>query len=237
MTLLRDTRFVVLDTETTGLDPETDQVIDLSLVEVSKRGIVPLYETRIDPKRPIPPESSAVHHLTDRDVAGKPTLDAVWPTVLDHLQDAVLVAHNASFDRAMLPETHRPWVCSKRMAQHLWPDAPNHKNQTLRYYLGIDVDAEPAHSAAGDTWVTAHVFWRELGEYRSRVAQTDGLEEFLAWANSPIEVKKMPFGKHRGKLIKQLPTDYIRWALANVEEMDADLRHSMERVLKDGVGA
>ncbi|WAH39251.1 3'-5' exonuclease [Alicyclobacillus dauci] len=148
---------MVLDTETTGIDPAVDKVVDISLVEVSRNGIKPLYNTLIHPNRDIPPTASAVHHITLKHVADKPLFEEVWPTVMGYLEDAVIVAHNAQFDRAMIPETGQPWVCSYRLARHLWPDAPAHSNQVLRYWMNLDIEAEAAHSAAGDTLVTAHV--------------------------------------------------------------------------------
>ncbi|WP_072875129.1 putative quorum-sensing-regulated virulence factor [Alicyclobacillus tolerans] len=225
---IQDTRFVVLDTETTGLDPTLHRIVDISLVEVSRNGIRPLYQTLVNPQQTIPPEASEVHHITDRQVKDKPTWEEVWPTVLTHIQDAVLVAHNAKFDRSFLPETHRPWICSYRLARHLWPEAQKHTNQYLRYWLGLELDADMAHSAAGDTFVTAHVFWQELLTYRKRMAQSDQVEELIAYAASRIPITTMPFGKHKGKPLEDVPIDYIQWALKNREDMEDDLYAALQ---------
>ena len=226
---IQDTRFVVLDTETTGLDPSEDKVVDISLVEVSRDGIRPLYNTLIHPQRDIPAVASAVHHITLEDVANKPTFDEVWPTVMHHLEDAVIVAHNAPFDRSMIPETGRPWICSYRLARHLWPDAPAFGNQVLRYWLGLRIDAEAAHSAAGDTLVTANVFWHQLAYYRANVAKTNDVEELIEYAASPIPIEIMPFGKHKGERLDNVPLSYFEWALHNMTELDTDLRIAMEQ--------
>ena len=226
---IQDARFVVLDTETTGLDPNEDKVVDISLVEVSReKGILPIFDTLVDPQRDIP-VASAVHHITSRDVLGKPTFEEVWPTILDYVKDAVIVAHNAKFDRSMIPETNRPWICSLRLARHLWPDTPAFGNQVLRYWLNLQVDAKYAHSAAGDTLVTAHVFYRELAHYR-HVSKSDQVEDLIEYAASPIQVDSMPFGKHRGTRLVDLPKDYVDWALKNMTEIDGDLRMSLEQV-------
>ena len=226
---IQDTRFVVLDTETTGLDPAVDKVVDISLVEVSRHGIQPLYSTLINPERDIPPTASAVHHITQRDVLGKPTFDEVWPIIMGHLDGAVIVAHNAQFDRSMIPETGRPWICSYRLARHLWSDAPGHGNQVLRYWLDLQVDAQAAHSAAGDTLVTANVFWRELAHYRKHVAKTREVSDLIEYAASPISVTVMPFGKHKGLRMDEVPLSYFEWALRNMTELDSDLRITMEQ--------
>lgn len=226
---IQNTRFVVLDTETTGLDPGEDKVVDISLVEVSRNGIRPLFHTLIHPQREIPAVASAVHHITLEDVADKPTFDEVLPTVMHHLEDAVLVAHNARFDRAMIPETGRPWICSYRLARHLWPDAPAFGNQVLRYWLGLRINAEAAHTATGDTLVTANVFWHQLAYYRAHVAKTNDVAELIEYALSPIPIEVMPFGKHKGERLDHIPLSYFDWALHNMTELDSDLRIAMEQ--------
>ncbi|EJY56249.1 DNA polymerase III, epsilon subunit [Alicyclobacillus hesperidum URH17-3-68] len=232
---LSEAKFVVVDTETTGLPPE-GRVVELALVEVGlDREPQIVYSALVDPGCPILPEASAVHHITDRDVAGKPRLSQIWSKVMRYIEDAILVAHNAEFDRGMLPETGRSWVCSKRLAQHLWPDAPRHSNQVLRYWLGIDVEVGQPHRALGDAIVTAHVFQRELRAYLE-AGYPDDVEALIAFAESPIEMQTMPFGKHRGVPLRDVPLDYLDWALRNMQDLSPDLRWSIERVLERAWG-
>ncbi|MDI9261102.1 putative quorum-sensing-regulated virulence factor [Alicyclobacillus sendaiensis] len=228
---LQEARFVVVDTETTGLPPE-GRVVELALVEVGlEREPQIVYSALVDPGCPIPPEASAVHHIVDRDVAGKPRLSQIWPKVLGYIDDAVLVAHNAEFDRGMLPETGRPWICSKRLAQHLWPNAPKHSNQVLRYWLGIDVEVGLPHRALGDAIVTAHVFQRELRAYLE-AGYPDDVEALIGFAESPIEVQTMPFGKYRGVPLSEIRVDYLDWVLNNVQDLSPDLKWSIERAIE-----
>ncbi|MCL6443599.1 MAG: DUF3820 family protein [Alicyclobacillus sp.] len=191
-----------------------------------------LFATLVNPLCPIPPEASAVHHITDHDVADKPTLHEVWPKVMELIDGAVLVAHHAEFDRGVLPETGRPWLCSRRFANHLWPDAPNHKNQTLRYWLGIDIDVGLPHRAAGDAVVTAHVFQRELATYLAR-GHEDDLAALFDFVASPVQVRTMPFGRHRGQPLSEVPIDYLHWVLENVEPLNPDLEWSIRRTLAE----
>jgi DNA polymerase-3 subunit epsilon len=113
---------VVLDTETTGMSRDSDQIIELALLRFeygSESGeiarITDVYSGLEDPGRPIPPESTAIHGITDAMVAGK----ALDPTrIAEVLRDATLVvAHNAAFDRPFA-EARLPlfgalaWGCS-----------------------------------------------------------------------------------------------------------------------------
>lgn len=104
-------RYLVLDTETTGLIPETDRVVELAAhsVDLATGTVTSVFDQLINPGRPIPPEASAIHHLVDRDVAGALSMEQVWadfaPLLAQH--DAV-VAHHARFDRACLPPTTPP---------------------------------------------------------------------------------------------------------------------------------
>jgi DNA polymerase III subunit epsilon len=113
---------VVIDTETTGTNRESDQIIELALVrfeygsdsgEIAR--ITDVYSGLEDPGRPIPPESTAIHGITDAMVAGKSLDEARIAAVV---RDAALVvAHNAAFDRPFVetrlpPFAALPWGCS-----------------------------------------------------------------------------------------------------------------------------
>ncbi len=225
------TRFLIIDTETTGLDPTVDRVVEISTIPAQGSKSYKGFATRINPLRPIPPETSAVHGIADWDVEDKPTFDQVWPFVKKQIESAdVLVAHNAPFDRSFLPETEKPWLDTKRLAQHLWPDAPNFKNQTLRYWKRLKIQAA-AHSADGDTLVTAYLLILLIRDYLERGHQDDA-QSLIEFSQRPIVVAKMPFGKHRGVLLEEVPDDYLRWAIKNVEDMDSDLRYSIGNRLK-----
>jgi len=195
-----DDDIIIIDTETTGFDFNDDKVIEIAAMKVNTEWeIVDTFEQLIDPKRDIPPESSAIHHLTARDLVDKPTMEEVYPALKEFVGNTVLVAHNAPFDSGMLPELDNNWLCSLRLARHLWPKQ-SHKMQSLRYWLGL---------IYGDTPV----------------------DELMDYVNGPITVELMPFGKHRGEPLVAVPRSYKTWALNNIDDMDPDLRWSIEKTL------
>jgi DNA polymerase-3 subunit epsilon len=123
-------RAAIVDTETTGLTPATDKVIELGLVvfeyapatgEVFR--VVDAYSGLEDPGRPIPAESTAIHGITDAMVAGKRIDEAQVKALLQGM--SLLIAHNAEFDRPFLEQrlpflAKLPWACSLRQVP--WSD-------------------------------------------------------------------------------------------------------------------
>jgi len=240
---LADVVFIGLDTETTGLDSQADH-----LVEIAVRAgnlvdpFVQTFSTLVKPPIPIPATSSAVHHLMDCDVSGAPDrVDAVLRTrhfvnAVSSGRTPVLYAHNAAFDRSFLPEFEKlPWLCTLRLAQHVWPDAPAFNNQVLRYWRGygkIDLEGLLPHRAAADLIVTEALLCDAVATYLEAGGEDD-IQALIAYADSPILLKAMPFGKHRGP-IEAVPLDYIDWALGprGITDMDADLRYTLEHERK-----
>jgi DNA polymerase III epsilon subunit-like protein len=152
--------FLVIDTETTGLDPTEHRVVEVAAVLVVGGRIVSAFTSYVNPGRSIPPETSAVHGLVDADVVDAPTLQELMPRLNRLCEEVdVIVAHNAPFDRSMLPGLiEKPWLDTLRLAQHLYPDFESHKNGVLRYALGLkcpEANGMPAHRALSDSYVTS----------------------------------------------------------------------------------
>ncbi len=152
---LADSAYVVVDVETSGFEPEEGaEVIEVAAVRFQAGEPLDKFASLVRPNRPIPPSASAVHFLTTKMVLGAPPAAAVMAALDDFVKaDEIVVAHNARFDRKFLPVLQpRTWCCSYRFARHLWSEAPEYKNQTLRYWLGLDASFLAdvgAHRAAG----------------------------------------------------------------------------------------
>jgi DNA polymerase-3 subunit epsilon len=101
--MLKDIPLAVIDTETTGKDPQRgDRIIEVAVVHFDKGAVTNRYSLLVDPTVPIPAESSAVHGITDADVKGKPKFEAIAKQVAQWLEGRVPVAYNASFDRTFI---------------------------------------------------------------------------------------------------------------------------------------
>jgi len=239
---IADATYVVVDVETTGLDPATDEVVEVAAVATNALGDnLGMFASLVRPTKSIPPEISAVHGITDADVATAPDFFAVTTLLNDFLARFMgpsnlptVVAHNAAFDRSFLGGMNLGWLCTMRLAKHIWPDAPNFRNQTLRYWLDVNPETFgiAPHRALGDVLVTAGILAEALLSPSVVGLGSVSVEELIAFAESPVLLKKMPLGKHRGP-IADVPTDYMQWAIGprGMTDMDADLRFTLETEL------
>lgn len=244
MPRLSEIPFVVLDTETTGADPTKDKPIELAYVILQNFEVSYPKSWFIDPGRPIPPEASAVHHLTDEDIVGAKSFDELWPEVEPELLGKVIVAHNAQFDISMLPPLKdNPVVCTLRLARHLWPKGHvnergfplvNHQQQVIRYWLGLKIDTMglAAHRAAADILVTAELFKTQLKLYLECGGEDD-LDALMDFCSTPIEMKSLSFGKHANQPLQSVPTGYLEYLIDKDKEkpLDPDLKASLKREL------
>lgn len=165
----------IIDCETTGTDPATDEICEVASIDLKKidgrfRAVNPL-ETLVKISKPMPAQASAVHHIIDADLMGAPSIeDALVPFVEHDDAELVFVAHNADFERSFLKPWLRSqrWICTYKVALRVLPDLPSHSNQFLRYHfgiinpLGIERDAINPHRAISDCYVTGAVFAKLL---------------------------------------------------------------------------
>jgi len=182
---LRSLEVVAFDTETTGLELRRgDTVISVGACRVVNARLLAseTFDHYVDPKRPIPPASTAIHGLTDADVAGAPPLDIVLNRFRQYVGEAVLLAHNASFD--MLAISHHgvdfdlPVLDTLLISRALDEAIDGHDLDSLavRYHLAFPPGTR--HTALGDARVTAELWLALLPRLEARGIDT--LEQLLA---------------------------------------------------------
>lgn len=228
--------FAVIDVETTGLDAEVDQIVEIAVARM-RDGQLEFFSSLVNPGFPIPPTSMAVHHITDEMVATAPKIADLAPELHRLLDGAVPIAHNADLDATFVdrvlgvPVDPTGWLCTYRAARHLMPLAPAFGNQVLRYWLKTQPRTEGlgAHRAMDDVHVTLENLGHVMALAAERGIKT--MEQLRELSQSLIPVETMPFGKHAGKKIEEIPADYFEWALKNMTNLDRDMRATMERQL------
>ena len=166
---LEESRFVVVDVETTGLQAYAgDEVVSIALVELEGLRLTGKeFVTHINPGRPIPAEATCIHGIADTDVAESPTFPEVLPEVVGFIDQAVVVGHHVDFDLRFLNKICQKELLARLYHPHLdtmllylsWSGRVGH--YTLGDVAGdCRVPVEDRHSARGDALVTAQVFQR-----------------------------------------------------------------------------
>jgi len=242
-------KYIILDTETTGTD-ETDRVIQLGYIVLGTNPIEVHNEFNTT-DIPISFGAMEVHGITPDLLEGKPTCveTSAYKRLLElNTPDNYLIIHNAPFDIKMLEKegfsTQMKVIDTLRVAKHVLPDEEAHRLQYFRYKMDLykeekkEADAlgivVKAHDAIGDVLVLKLL----LSKLRVAVQETfpneNPVEKMVDLTNTPILVKTFRFGKHKGKDLEEVAREdagYLRWMLSSMDNLDDDLRYSINHYL------
>ena len=227
--------YIYLDTETTGNGP-ADRLCQLAFKTTEGLTVNELF----NPGMPITIDAMCIHHITNEMVQNKAAFrdSPVRKQLSDLLNstDNVMVAHNAAFDAEMLKKEGiepKNVVCTMKLARFLDKEGviPHYGLQYLRYYLDIRVEATP-HTALGDILVLEGIFNRIHAKAVAEFGK-DAVDKMIEVSNKPVLYRKMPFGKHRGMKLEEMPIDYLKWLATT--ELDDDLRYTVEHYLGEGL--
>lgn len=184
-TRLADLTAVVFDTETTGLLPDQgDEIVQIAALRIvnGRRLAGEVFDTLVNPGRPIPARSTAVHGITEAMVADAPPLAEAGRAFHHFAQGAVLVAHNAPFDMAFL-RRHEPAIGAQfdhpvldtvLLSAVVFGQSAEHTLDALTHRLGITIPDEARHTALGDALATADAFLRLIPMLEARGLATFG---------------------------------------------------------------
>lgn len=219
-------KIITLDTETTGLEEKTKSIVEFGMNIMEYEGDAftvitgpTVWDMRFKPREKISFGAMGVHHITEADVAHKDDISKAAGAISEHLDLADFVlGHNLKFDmevieREILGEPYPPekQIDTLRLARHAW-DLPEYKLASLRYRFGLKVpETGSQHSAAFDSFLTL-----QLALLASHVMEIDSWPDLYKKNISPLTIKIMYFGKHRGKEIKDMMVNekgYIGWLL------------------------
>ncbi|WP_290786427.1 3'-5' exonuclease [Halomonas sp.] len=191
---LRALEVVSFDTETTGLELRRgDTVISIGACRVVNTRLLAseVFDVRVDPGKPIPPASTAIHGITDADVEGAPPLPVVLPRFRDYVGDAVILAHNAAFDLLALQPPgagitlDMPVLDTLLISRALDASLDGHDLDSLAERYGLSFPPGTRHTALGDARVTAELWLALLPRLEARGIDT--LEQALALQTSALD--------------------------------------------------
>jgi exodeoxyribonuclease X len=238
---------VVLDTETTDLDPDLGaEICEIGFVTLNReadddswsfgQGVTVFVETNA----PFSPVARAAHHIDPAQC--RPGAPNCIPrnVLIESMKELekpgqmLYAAHNAPFDFKFLPELSLAVIDTYKIAKHIWPDAPKFGNQVLRYYLGVEppeqfLEGLGAHRALYDAACTAAVLREALKEHSP--------EELVRLTKTPILQAKCTFGKHKDKAWSEVPTDYLQWMVRanDMYQNDEDIRFTVDHYIKQRI--
>ena len=213
---------IIFDVEAT--DKKDAVIIEAASLEVSS--INPLevgnpWVQRYNPGKPISLGALATHHIMDEELINCPASSSFRLPV----GTKYLIGHSVDFDWEAIgsPEVKR--ICTLALSRSLWPELDSHTQSALLYFFERATAREQlrdAHSALADVWICSKVLAQIIAKLHP--SSLEALWEMSEKARIPTI---MPFGKHKGELISQLPADYKRWAL-RLDNITGYLRKALE---------
>lgn len=224
---------VFFDLETTGINITRDRIVEIAIVKlVPGKETEPEVKTRrVNPEMPIPAEATAIHHITDADVAGQPTFRQIAKSLAEYIKGCDIAGFNSNrFDVPMLDEEFRRVGVEFDFHKARFVDVQTvfHKkeprNLSAAYRFYCDKELEGAHGAEADTLATYQVLLAQLDRYDDLPADIEELAKFSSQNNNVDFAGRLVyddkgreiinFGKYKGQpAIDVLSKDpsYYNW--------------------------
>ena len=225
------TRYIVLDTETTDATPERG-VAEVGWQEINEHfEVIDSVSSLIDPECLICPSASAVHGIVQADVQDSPTLEEFFTDNAPGCYGqsitgpTIVIGHRIEFDlhtvQKYIPDMVG-YISTLRLSRYLFPQAPAHNLGTLTYLFDLPREGD-THRVLADVDRTRHLL--------KYICDTNklSLSDVYALCQSPLKVHTMPFGKHKGEAIEDIPKSYRKWLLGT--DIDPDLRWTVEQTM------
>lgn len=221
------------DLETTGINITSDRIVEISILKVFPNGKEERHTWKVNPEMPIPPETTAVHGISDEDVKDAPTFKQLAKEVHNLIKDADLAGFNSNrFDIPLLAEemlrVDMDFDMKSRVAVDVQTIFHKKEQRTLSaaYKFYCNESLENAHSAEADTVATYEVLKAQLDRYDDLendakfLAEFSSRKKFADFAGFLIYNKEgeecFSFGKHKGKLVTEVLENepgYFGWLL------------------------
>lgn len=222
-----------IDLETTGINVTTDRIVELSVLKISPNGKEEWMTTRVNPEVPIPPKTTAIHGITDADVADSPTFKEVGKKLAAFLEGCDLAGYNAiKFDIPVLAEEFLRINIDFNFRKRRYVDVQVifHKKEqrtlSAAYLFYCRKELEGAHGSKADTAATFEVLKSQLDRYSDLENDVEKLADFSSF-NSNVDfagriildengVEVFNFGKHKGKPVEKVFMDepaYYSWMM------------------------
>ena len=239
---------VFFDLETTGINIVKDRIVEISFVKVHPNGKEECKTRRINPEMPIPPESTAIHGITDEDVKDCPTFKEIAKSLAAQIEGCDLAGYNSNrFDIPLLVEEFLRAGVDIDLNKRKFVDVQTifHKMEqrtlSAAYKFYCDKSLENAHTAEADTMATYEILKAQLDRYPDDLQNDiEFLSKYSSFTNNVDFAGRMVynedgketinFGKYKGKLVEEvLKNDpgYYSWI------MNGDVPLNTKKVLTE----
>ena len=222
-----------IDLETTGINIATDRIVEISVLKITPEGKEEWMISRINPEMPIPPKSTAIHGISDADVASSPTFREIAKNLTSFLEGCDLSGYNAlKFDIPVLAEEFLRVNVDFNFKKRKYVDVQviffkkEQRTLSAAYQFYCDKSLQNAHSSKADTLATYEVLKAQLDRYPDLLNDIEKLSDFSAHNTSADfigriifdenGVETFNFGKHKGKSVEQVFKDdpaYYSWMM------------------------
>lgn len=162
----KETKFVAIDVETTGLSPLYNELIEISAIKYEGAKKLDTFSTLIKPKKEVSRTITNLTGITNKMLEDAPTIEKVMPELIEFIGDDPIVAHNANFDYSFLQNnsnksfTNNKVIDTVAISRKMLPNLPNHKLNTVARYIGIQ--EEGYHRAEFDCECCAKIYMKYL---------------------------------------------------------------------------
>jgi DNA polymerase-3 subunit epsilon len=224
---------VFFDLETTGINIVKDRIVEISFVKVHPNGKEESKTRRINPGMPIPPESTAIHGISDEDVKDCPTFKEIAKSLANQIEGCDLAGFNSNrFDIPVLAEEFQRAGVDIDLNRRKFVDVQTifHKMEqrslSAAYKFYCDKELENAHTAEADTRATYEVLKAQLDRYPDLKNDVVFLSEFSSFGNNVDFAGRMVyndkgeevinFGKYKGQLVAEVlqkDPGYYSWIM------------------------
>ena len=245
-----DRPLAVFDIESTGIVPQRDRIVEIAVLKIMPDGSSRNTVRRLNPQMPIPPGATAIHGITDADVADCPVFADIADKLLNYLDGCDLAGYNIQgFDIPLLENEFKRVGLDLQTSQRRVIDAytlfcklyPRTLTAAYKFFCGKDL--EGAHGAAADTAATFEVLMGQLTRHPELPRTVDELADFsdmtdpdavdrnrrFKWNGDEVMVN---FGKYAGRSLRDIAENepgFLRWIIKS--DFPDDVRSIAEKAL------
>lgn len=236
-------KHIFIDLESSGLE-EKDRICELALIIEKDDENLVFSDLCKSPKK-ISNEAMSLHHITNEMISDAQPIKETptYQALLEHNnEENILIAHNLRFDLHMLNKegfnSKMQYIDTLRCVKSLIPECENFSLQFLRYELELYKEELKesellgiglcSHRALSDC-LHLRLLYKTLLEYAT-------VSQLIQISANPVLLEKFPFGKYHGRYIEEilnLDRGYLNWMLENIDDMDEDLKYSIEHYMKE----